>query len=143
MTIKTKMTANELQNAYNTTQRKVQLHFTAKGNPAWRVRYNYGRHNLEIGYDRLTKKEANERLAEFGLTANLVIEIAKALDKAQADKTAAMRASGELYTAGSNAHKLTHREITAVFKGVRNRRQRSIYLRRSAFRNGRIRHGGT
>lgn len=115
MTIKTKMTANELQKAHRAAKSKVELHFTAKGNPAWRVYYRYGRHDLQIGHSRITKKEADERLAEFGLTANLVVEIVKALEKAQAAKTAAMKASGEIYTAGRNGHKLTPDEITAVY----------------------------
>lgn len=111
----TKMTASELQDAVKASRAKVRLTFTANGNPAWRTVYRYGKNDRQIGSDRLTKKEANERLAEFGLTANLVVEIEKAIEKAQADKTAAMKASGEIYTGGRNCHMLTDDEITAIY----------------------------
>lgn len=115
MKIETKMTVSELREACRAANRKVELHFTAKGNPAWRSFYRYGRNDREIGTVRLTKREADERLAEFGLTANLVIEIAGAINKAQTAKTAAMRESGELYTGGRNCHELTDDEVNAIY----------------------------
>lgn len=114
-TNETKMTVSELREALKASRAKVQLHFTVKGNPAWRVLFRYGKSDVEIGSNRLTKREADERLAEFGLTANLVIEITKAVDEAQAAKTAAMKASGEFYTGGRNCHKLTTDEINAIY----------------------------
>ena len=114
-TIETKMTVSELREALKASRAKVRLHFTAKGNPAWQCFYRYGKNDREIGTYRLTKKEANEYLAEFGLTANLVVEIEKAIDEAQAAKTAAMKESGELYTGGRDCHKLTADEINAVY----------------------------
>ncbi|MBR1804812.1 MAG: hypothetical protein IJ774_00340, partial [Selenomonadaceae bacterium] len=114
-TNETKMTVSELREALKASRAKVQLHFTVKGNPAWRVLFRYGKSDVEIGSNRLTKREADERLAEFGLTANLVIEITKAVDEAQAAKTAAMKASGEFYTGGRNCDKLTTDEINAIY----------------------------
>lgn len=115
MTIETKNAVSELQEAIKASRAKVRLHFTAKGNPAWESIYRYGKNDREVGFCRITKKEANERLAEFGLTANLVVEIEKAIEQAQADKFAAMKASGEIYTAGRNCHKLTDDEVNAIY----------------------------
>ena len=83
-TIETKMTVSELKEALKASRNKVRLHFTAKGNPSWQSVYRYGKKDHEIGYCRISKREANERLAEFGLTANLVIEIGKAKAEVEA-----------------------------------------------------------
>lgn len=113
--IETKMTVSELREALKASRAKVQFHFTAKGNPTWQSTYHYGKNDIYVGTDRLTKREADERLAEFGLTANLVVEITKAVDEAQAAKTAVMKQSGEFYTGGRNCHKLTADEVNAVY----------------------------
>ena len=83
-TIETKMTVSELKEALKASRNKVRLHFTVKGNPSWQSVYRYGKNDIEIGYCRISKREANEHLAEFGLTANLVIEIDKAKAEAEA-----------------------------------------------------------
>ena len=76
MTTTTK-TASEMKKAYSESQSVVRMHFTAKGNVAWQACYNMD-DPRNAGTCRISKKDAAEYLAKFGLTTEQVIAVAKA-----------------------------------------------------------------
>ncbi len=90
-------TFEEITAAYAKSRDRVRMHFTAKGNVTWQNIYHYGRHGLLSGAQRISKEEAAEILAEYGLTCEQVIAVEKAIETLKREERAAARRENRRY----------------------------------------------